>query len=341
MVAWGPALRPDPSAMGLPQYEIDDVPDFRRRSSLGVALTALATLTPFSVYNFLQGRHLFAIGSLAIVVILTFNAWSIRQGRYYPLTLFGLVPAMAGFLAYTVHDLGMIGVLWCYPVVLSFYFILPERMAWAANAILLALALPQAWMVVDHPMVARVIATLLATSAFSAIFVRVISVQQERLHALAVKDHLTGLANRTLFDATLDQAIEQHRRTGTDMTLVALDLDHFKAINDSLGHGAGDDVLRGLGELLRKRVRRSDKAFRLGGEEFVVLLYGTGRENGQRFAEELRLAVESHGFLPKRQVTASLGVATLSNGETPRSWLKRADDNLYRAKAAGRNRVEV
>lgn len=329
-------------AMGLLLADIEDVPDFRRKSSLGVAVTALVVLTPFSVYNFLQGRHIFGIGSLIIVIVLTFNAWGIRQGRYYPiLTLFGLVPSMASFLAYTIHDQGMIGVLWCYPVVLSFYFMLPERMAWAANVFLLALTLPVAWIVIDHPLAARVVATFLATSAFSAIFIRVISVQQEQLHALAVTDHLTGLANRTLFDSALEQAIGQHRRSGADMTLVALDLDHFKVINDTLGHEAGDEVLQGLGELLRKRVRRSDKAFRLGGEEFVVLLYGTNEENGRRFAEELRQEVEEFPFLPGHRVTTSLGVASLTNGEDPRSWLKRADDNLYRAKGAGRNRVEV
>jgi len=322
--------------------EIEKVPDFRRRSSLGVAITALVVLTPFSVYNFLQGRVVFGVGSLAIVIALTINAWNIRRGHYYPIfTLFGLVPAMTGFLSYTVLNQNMVGVMWCYPVVLSYYFMLPERMAWAANLFLLSLVLPATWIAVDHNLALRAVATLLATSAFSAIFIRVISVQQKRMHALAVTDPLTGLANRTLFDASIEQAVAQYRRTSMPMTLVTLDLDHFKSINDTLGHSAGDGVLREMGELMRKRVRRSDKAFRMGGEEFLVLLYNSDADNGRRYAEELRGAVESHAFFEHHPVTASLGVATLLPGEEGKAWMKRADDNLYRAKEQGRNRVEA
>lgn len=321
-------------------HEIERLLDFRRKSSMGVALIALVTLTPFAVYHFLHGRQLFGFGALMVVLALTFNAWAISRGRYYPvLTLLGLVPAMSGFLAYTIHEQGVIGVFWCYPVLLSFYFMLPERMAWMANVILLAVVLPMAWLFIDHPLAARVLATLLATSAFSAIFIRVIGSQQEKLHTLAVTDPLTGLANRTILDATLDQAIGQFARTNTPMTLVTLDLDHFKRINDTLGHAAGDAVLRGVGDLLRKRVRRSDKVFRLGGEEFLVFLYNTNLENGLRLAEELRAAVEAQPFLTDRAVTASLGVASLQAEEGARSWMKRADDHLYRAKSEGRNRV--
>ena len=316
------------------------IPDFRRQSSRGVALTAVFTLTPFALYNFLQGRQVIGIGSLIIVLVLYFNAWSISRGHYRPaLTLVGLVPGMSGFLAYVIQGQGMIGVLWCYPVLLSYYFMLPERMAWAANALLLAIVLPQVWSSIDIQLAARVVATLLATSAFSVIFIRVISVQQVRMHTMAVTDPLTGLANRLLLDETLEQAVGQFGRTRIPMTLITLDLDHFKAINDTHGHEAGDAVLRGVGDLLGKRVRRSDKVFRLGGEEFLVFLYNTELENARRFAEELRLAVSSRAFLPGHPVTASLGVATIEAGETARGWMKRADDKLYEAKSAGRDRV--
>jgi diguanylate cyclase len=123
------------------------------------------------------------------------------------------------------------------------------------------------------------------------------------------------------------------------MTLVSLDVDHFKSINDSLGHEAGDAVLSRLGELLRRRARSVDKVFRLGGEEFLVFLFGTDLENGKSVAEELRGIVESHDFLPDRKITASFGVATLRPAENWTEWIKRGDKNLYRAKEEGRNRV--
>jgi diguanylate cyclase (GGDEF)-like protein len=156
---------------------------------------------------------------------------------------------------------------------------------------------------------------------------------------MAATDSLTGLLNRTLLQITLEQVIQQNNRTGEPMTLVTLDIDHFKKINDALGHDAGDTVLQSIAELLQNRLRRIDKVFRLGGEEFLALLHGTDAGNGQQIAEELRKAVESLTLFPEQHITVSIGVATLQPGEEWTTWMKRSDDNLYRAKLEGRNRV--
>lgn len=314
--------------------------DFLRKSTMGVAVTGFLFLTPFAINNFFQGRYLLGAGSLAIVIMLLANAWSTSRGHYHSsFTLISIIPAVLIFLVIAFHKQGIIGALWCYPAVISCYFMLPEKMARLSNAIILCVTLPMAWIVLDFPLAARVAATLLAVSTFSAIFVRVITRQQQLLQAQAVTDTLTGLSNRVLLGTSLEQAIEQHHRTGAVMTVVTLDLDHFKSINDTYGHDAGDSVLQGVGELLHKRVRRSDRVFRLGGEEFLVLLYGTDLENGRLFAEELRKAIESQQLLPGQAVTASLGVATLRPGEDWNEWMKRSDENLYRAKETGRNCV--
>lgn len=169
-----------------------------------------------------------------------------------------------------------------------------------------------------------------------------VSEKQKFLNLLeeqAVTDSLTGLYNRTLLSQTLENAIYQNDRTKTPMALIAIDLDHFKEINDTMGHDAGDTVLRDIATLLVKRIRRSDRTFRMGGEEFVIMLYDTNAEQGLQLAEELRNAIELHQFLPDHPVTASLGVAVLQPGETWNEWMKRSDDNLYRAKSSGRNQV--
>jgi len=301
----------------------------------------LLILTPFSINNFIQGRTILGAGSLAVVGFLAFNAWSITvHNRYYAtLTFFGMVPTIVFFLTISLQAQGMIGVFWCYPAVLTFYFMLPERMAWIANALLLIVVVPQAWGILPDPLSIRMIATLLTVSVFSAIFVRVITEQQDRLQEQAVTDPLTGVLNRVLLQSSLVQAIQQNKRTGVPMTLVAIDLDHFKTINDTLGHNAGDKVLRGVGDLLTKRCRLVDKVFRLGGEEFLTLLYGTDVENGCRVAEELRQAVASASIIRGHNVTASLGVATLQSGEDWDEWLGRSDAKLYEAKVQGRDRV--
>ena len=313
--------------------------DFLRKSTMGVAVTALIFLTPFAINNFFQGRLILGSGSLAIVFVLAANAWSTSRGRYHPVFALSIVPFTLFFLVIAFLKQGIIGALWCYPAVIAFYFMVPEKMARLSNAVILCVALPMAWFVLDFPLAARVAATLLAVSTFSAIFVRVITSQQRQLREQAVTDTLTGLSNRVLLGTSLEQAIEQHHRTNAVMTVVALDLDHFKSVNDTFGHDAGDSVLQGVGDLLRKRVRRSDRVFRLGGEEFLVLLYGTDLENGRLFAEELRKAIESQPILPGQAVTASLGVATLRAGEDWNAWMKRSDENLYRAKESGRNCV--
>lgn len=317
-------------------YELD----FRGKSTLGVALMALIFLTPFSLNNIYQGRYYLGAGSLAIVLVLAVNAWTISRGRHYPsLTLFGLIPPIIIFLSLALQKQAIIGALWCYPAAISFYFILPERKAWIANIALLGVALPQVWYVIDNPLAARVTATLFAVSAFSAIFVRVISNQQQQMQTLAVTDPLTGVLNRALLHDTLEQASQQSNRTDIPMTLVALDLDHFKAINDSLGHDAGDIVLKGLGEYLRQSVRATDKVFRMGGEEFLVFLYDTSVEGSQQFAEKLRSEIASLKLLPDHPVTVSIGVATLQSGDDRDEWMKHCDNNLYRAKLNGRNQV--
>lgn len=210
---------------------------------------------------------------------------------------------------------------------------------WVAVAALLVVAVPQAWVVLSPSLATRVAATLCAVSVFSAIFARVIEAQQRRLVTLAVTDPLTGLANRALLRGTLEQAIQQKHRRGAPMTLVTLDLDHFNAINDTLGQDAGEAVLRGVGDLLNRRIRRADRVFRLGGEEFLALLCGTNAEVGQRVAEELRDAIGSLSLIPDRTVTVTVGIAALRPGEDGAEWMKRGDENLYRAKSAGRDRV--
>ena len=305
-----------------------------------MGIAGLILLTPFTVNHLQQGRFLLAGGTAVIMGALLAMAWMGLRGRYVPWLAFaGLTPAVLVILAFAIREQGVIGALWCFPTVLVFYFTLPERQAWIANAALYAMAVPTAWVTLAYPVAARVAATLLGVSAFSAIFVRVISAQQRELEERAVTDPLTGLRNRALMATTLEQAMEQSRRSGIPMTLLALDLDDFKAINDAMGHDAGDAVLLGVADIIRARIRRSDEAFRLGGEEFLLFLYGTDAEQGRLLAEDLRRAVESRDLLPGRPVTVSVGVATYDGDAGWESWMRRCDENLYAAKAQGRNLV--
>lgn len=320
--------------------EMTNSQDFRVKAALGISLTALILIAPFSINSFVQDRYLIGILSLFVVAALLAIASLSSRGRYMPVFTFAtFTPSVIATIYLGIAEQGIVAALWSYPAVLVFYVMLQERYAWLANITLMLVLLPRTWSELEFPLAARYTATLLGVSIVSIIFVRVITIQQRRLEALAVTDPLTGLSNRLLLRTALEQAVEQSRRTNIPLTLLALDLDHFKSINDTLGHESGDHVLHGIGELLRKRFRRADHVFRIGGEEFIALLYGTDAENGQQLAEELRSAVESLPLLPDRTVTVSVGVAPLRRDENWMEWMKRADENLYRAKSEGRNRV--
>jgi len=162
---------------------------------------------------------------------------------------------------------------------------------------------------------------------------------EERLRYLAHHDPLTGLYNRSAFEARLDEEHHRAERYDTAFSLVMFDLDHFKTVNDRFGHEVGDQVLRDIARLSGEELRASDTVGRWGGEEFMVLLPETEAEQARALAERLRIRVAEHPFEGPGRVTLSLSVAAYVPGEARGDLLKRLDDALYRAKETGRNRV--
>lgn len=162
---------------------------------------------------------------------------------------------------------------------------------------------------------------------------------------MAVTDGLTGLHNRRYLERHLAMLVQQAGARQKALSVLVLDIDHFKSINDGYGHSVGDDVLREFSRRLKKTVRGIDLACRMGGEEFVVAMPDTDAALALLVGERLRQKIAAEPFqVPETDetitVTVSIGVASLASGEdTPRDLLKRADEALYRAKGAGRNRV--
>jgi diguanylate cyclase (GGDEF)-like protein len=156
---------------------------------------------------------------------------------------------------------------------------------------------------------------------------------------VAARDQLTGLWNRRAFDQRLQEVLAHLDRHDGTFSLLLLDLDHFKHINDQYGHVVGDEVLRRFADVLHERLRQNDIDARWGGEEFVVLADGARLEAAYALAEHIRTAVENTAFTGPSRVTVSIGVAEYRPDETGDSLLARADDALYEAKRTGRNCV--
>ena len=167
--------------------------------------------------------------------------------------------------------------------------------------------------------------------------------QNSELERLASTDVLTGLTNRRRFLDLLDKEYSRSRRYGTLLSVILVDVDHFKQVNDTWGHAAGDEVLKMIARVLGQVVRETDTAARIGGEEFVILLPETGPEGAAQTAGRL-LEVVAATVVPQEQapgisVTISIGVATISTDQNGEGLLQRADRAMYQAKSKGRNQL--
>lgn len=164
---------------------------------------------------------------------------------------------------------------------------------------------------------------------------------REALNASA-RDPLTGVNNRSSFRSVLDREVELSRRHGAPLSLVMMDVDRFKSINDEHGHLAGDLALRSIAQCMLGCIRESDILFRYGGEEFCIALANTNLAGARKLAERVRRALEIlvvRASGARVHVTASFGVATLGAGEDSTRLVEKADQSLYRAKVLGRNRI--
>jgi diguanylate cyclase (GGDEF)-like protein len=169
------------------------------------------------------------------------------------------------------------------------------------------------------------------------------SAYHEEIYRLTTTDGLTQVYNKRYFLETLEREISRSHRYGRDLTLLMMDLDHFKQVNDTYGHLAGDYVLKQAAQVIKAKSRREDFLARYGGEEFAILLPEIDSPQGLAFAEKIRQIVELFPFVFDRTrilVTVSLGLASIRTELIePLDFIQRADENLYRAKRTGRNRV--
>jgi diguanylate cyclase (GGDEF)-like protein len=158
----------------------------------------------------------------------------------------------------------------------------------------------------------------------------------------AITDPVSGLFNRRYFHERLEEELDRARRHHTSVALLIIDVDNFKGINDRFGHLAGDMVIRSIGDILKRSVRKFDLCTRFGGEEFAIVMPGSGPESSVPVAERIRQRIEafraSDTDLADLHVTASIGIA-VSHGASSRELIGRADQALYEAKRTGKNRL--
>jgi diguanylate cyclase (GGDEF)-like protein len=170
-----------------------------------------------------------------------------------------------------------------------------------------------------------------------------IQTSSARLKEFSFKDEVTGLYNRRFFSIRLEEEVSRYRRFNPPVSVVLLDLDGFKAVNDELGHTAGDETLRGVAEVLMRNSRGINVICRYGGDEFAILLVETSKTGARLYADRIRYVLPGYRFSHGRRITASFGIASVPEdvAASADELIRAADEALYAAKRAGKNRVSV
>jgi len=296
-------------------------------------------LLPFAVSDLLKGRYPLGVAVLAVVGAFGADGLAVHRKRKPPVPLPLLLVPAATAIALSLRTQGVIGAFWCYPLVLFFFFVLSRRMANLCSAALLVLGTFMVYRYLGMRITVRFSVSLTLTIVIINIIQNIIHELQDQLVAQAITDPLTGAFNRRHMTDRLAEAAEHGQRRSAPVSLVMIDIDHFKDINDERGHETGDRVLKALVALVRKRARRGDLLFRIGGEEFLLLLPDTAEAQAVALAEEHRASIAGAALLEGRRVTVSIGVGARSGEESIDSWLKDVDAAMYAAKHAGRDRV--
>ena len=302
-----------------------------------LSIAGALCITPFAVMRLMAQQWVAAaIDMLIIAGILALGCtvYFTRRVRYAAIVIAFL--AGGGVIA-TIYMVGPQQIYWAYPALAAFFYLLRPTEAIVVTLTLIAALIPAFLPSVGRVETATVFITLVLMGAFGYAFSIVTNRQRSALIQLATRDPLTGAGNRRALESKLEDVVRKQQRKPSTASLILLDLDHFKAVNDRHGHATGDEILKSLTEIINLRIRVTDSLFRIGGEEFVIVLDGEGRDHARHLAEQLRTLVEANELVPNQEVTISLGVAELEAGESALHWLKRADEAMYDAKRRGRN----
>lgn len=318
----------------------DSTNKFQRGMVYLFAILASIGIAPFVVIRYLNGELLNALVDLAIVVTALGGAIvTYRRGQATPL-ISAITAALysAGAVAVT-HLNTPIYVFWLFPAILANFFLLGTKAALIANLLCILAVLPITARMESNTEMFAMVASLLICGSMAYTFALLTERQRKLLEGFATQDALTQLGNRRAMDEALRLCLEDYARAAIPASLIVLDLDFFKMVNDKFGHKVGDTVLVDLADLLTRRMRKTDRVFRFGGEEFVVIARNTPIDHALVIAEQLRIQIEKELKDPEGALTASFGCAQLQPGEDQQTWFVRADKAIYQAKQQGRNCV--
>lgn len=300
---------------------------------------ALVSISGFGAYRILIGDFNLAFIDLSVAVFLAYFLKQVLADKFTDIHKFLVVLiCMLGVIA-VAYNKGSSAVYWAYPPITGAFFFLGLRKALPLNILFIIIVLGILVPSINVPQFFSILITLTLICAFGYVFSARTEYHNKEFVKLADIDPLTNLNNRRSLKQQLKDEIEFHRENIQKSSLLILDLDNFKKINDVHGHIVGDKILVQFSNMLKNTVRETDKVYRYGGEEFIIIANNTRLDNAGKLAEHIRQATEQTIEIDDASVTVSIGIAEVSKDDTDISWLHRADHALYLAKGAGRNLV--
>ena len=304
--------------------------------------TAAAGILPFAIWRAFQGQWLAVL--LEIIIVAGFSgaiAYAWRSGRINLVARSIALFVTIGLVAVT-PAIGKLALLWAGPIILANLMLAGRKLGFVINLFLILGLLLLHKTPLTSLEQAAFACTGLLISLYGYVFALTADQQRDKLEKLASYDDLTGVGNRRMMEHDLRDAFANSRRHKAPCAIAVIDIDHFKIVNDIHGHGVGDDVLRRLARLTLEALRSKDRLYRMGGEEFVVLLPETDKAGLAQALERLQAHLRPRLDSPAGPVTLSMGGAVLQAGDSGwAEWLDRADQALYAAKAAGRDQVQM
>jgi diguanylate cyclase (GGDEF)-like protein len=298
-------------------------------------------LLPIDAHNLYLGELVPAVGGLLLLGILMANILLLSMNRDAFLS-----PALVLLLSISLVSLSLYygqnyALYLLFPLMVALPVLLKTR--WAVSMAVLSGLLVSPLILTQYDTATSSIIGLSMglTWLVSAWLVFSMTEQSRRLKDMAVKDALTGAYNRRYLELQLDHALETWERYQRPASVLLVDIDFFKRINDKFGHALGDMAIKSLVEVISSNIRSVDTLCRYGGEEFVVLLSETAVQDAAKVAEKLRNLVEHTRVMPEGTMTISVGVCDVAVVDDVDHWLNLADGALYLAKHNGRNRIEL
>jgi diguanylate cyclase (GGDEF)-like protein len=320
----------------------DEWRDRRRRNAYRyISILLSLVVLPLSLHAIYFGELVTALGTSLLMVLLLLNIVLLSVHREALLSPDGVMLFCIALVILAVYKGQNFALFLLYPLLVALPVLLKPRSAFVLGGLSGLAAAPLIIVQYDF-MTAVVIGTSLGLNwLVSAWLVFAVTEQARRLRDMAITDPLTGAYNRRYFEVQASKCLETWDRYQRPVSLLLLDIAHFKRINDRFGHAVGDEALKGLVALIQQRMRKVDILCRFGGEEFVLLLSESDGEQALAVANELRLAVESADILPHGNLTVSIGICDVAAARNQEYWFKVADAAMYVAKRNGRNRAEL